>query len=95
MSEQPEEQRGEDTGGTVWDDPNRQVLGLDPAWVEGTGGGEEATPKRTGSRPTELDDMTKEDLLEYAQELGVTPANKNMTKDELRSGVDGKLAEGG
>ena len=23
---------------SLWDDPNRQAVGLDPAWVEGTGG---------------------------------------------------------
>jgi hypothetical protein len=33
-----------DTGGTVWDAPNKQVLGLDPPWVEGTGG-DQAEPK--------------------------------------------------
>jgi hypothetical protein len=39
----------EDTGGTVWDAPNKQVLGLDPPWVEGTGGGDPgATPKTRG-----------------------------------------------
>src|SRR4029077_21201499 len=30
--------------GEIWDAPNKQVLGLDPPWVEGTGGG--AEPKK-------------------------------------------------
>lgn len=42
-----------------------------------------------------LDAMTKQQLLEYAQTLGVSPANNDMTKAELRAGVDAKLAEGG
>jgi hypothetical protein len=37
--------------------------------------------------------MTKDELLSYAQELGVSPANAGMTKDELRAGIDAKLAE--
>jgi hypothetical protein len=35
-----------------------------------------------------LDAMTKDELLEYARELGVSPANKNMTVDELRAGIE-------
>ena len=42
---------------------------------------------------TDLDEMTKAELLEYAQQIGVSPANNNMTKEELREGVDAKLAE--
>jgi hypothetical protein len=42
----------------------------------------------------DLDSMTKQQLLDYAQELGVYPANAAMTKDELRAGVEAKLAEG-
>ena len=36
----------------------------------------------------DLDEMTKDELLAYAQELGVSPANAGMTKDELRAGID-------
>ena len=39
---------------------------------------------------TTLDEMSKEELLEYAQSIGVSPANKNMTKDELRAAVEGR-----
>jgi hypothetical protein len=37
---------------------------------------------------TDLDEMTKAELLEHARELGVTPANNDMTKDELRTAID-------
>jgi len=35
-----------------------------------------------------LDGMTKEQLLERATQLGVTPANAGMTKDELKAGIE-------
>jgi hypothetical protein len=44
---------------------------------------------------TGLDAMTKEELLDYARERGVSPANRDMTKDEIRAGIDAKLAEEG
>jgi hypothetical protein len=85
--------------GTVFDDPNREAVGLDPAWVEGTGGapGEAVTPQAAASGPPEaagLDGMTKDQLLAYAQELGVSPANASMTKDELRAAIDEHQAGG-
>ena len=76
---------------SVYDDPNREAVGLEPAWVEGTGG-EGGAVSEAG--PTELDAMTKAQLLEYAQQLGVTPANNDMTKDELRAAIDAHLAGG-
>ena len=33
-----------------------------------------------------LDEMSKAELLEFAQQLGVSPANNDMTKDEIRAG---------
>jgi hypothetical protein len=70
----------------LFDYPNKQVLGLDPPWVEGTGGSEdvEAQPLEQA----DLDTMTKDELLAYAQSLGVSPANASMTKDELRAGIE-------
>ena len=65
---------------------------------------EEETGPPGGSQPpvppeapttAELDEMTKAELLAYAQQLGVSPANNDMTKDEIRAGIDAKLAEGG
>lgn len=54
MSE-PEQQR--DTGGTVWDAPNKQVLGLDPPWVEGTGGsGESPQPTQAKAKESKQDE---------------------------------------
>jgi hypothetical protein len=36
----------------------------------------------------DLDSMTKDQLLDYAKSLGVSPANAAMTKDELRQSID-------
>ena len=98
---EPEQQ---DTGGTVWDAPNQQVVGLDPPWVEGTGGqggddspapqadtGQQKGPQRSSG---DLDGMTKEQLLEHAQDIGAKPANASLTKEELRESIDRKRAEG-
>ena len=38
--------------------------------------------------PANLDDMTKDELLEYARSVGASPANASMTKDELRASID-------
>jgi arginase family enzyme len=69
----------EDTGGTVWDDPNRQAVGLDPAWVEGTGGSSEgeATPHAA----------TKAELLEQAHELSLDVTEQN-TKAEIKAAIE-------
>jgi hypothetical protein len=78
----------EDTGGTVWDAPNKQVLGLDPPWVEGTGGGEPGATPKSKSGGGDLDDMTKAELLDHARSIGATPANNDMTKEELRAAIE-------
>jgi len=87
----------QEAGGTVFDDPNRECVGLDPAWVEGTGGAPpideteppvEPAPEAAPAAGEDLDQMTKDQLLEHAQSLGVSPANASMTKDELRAGID-------
>jgi hypothetical protein len=46
-------------------------------------------------QPTGLEAVTKTELLEQARVLGVSPANMDMTKDELRAGIEAKLAEEG
>lgn len=84
---------------TEWDAPNQQVVRPDESapWEEGEGGSQNPQPKDeagSGDGGTDLDAMTKAQLLAYAQELGVSPANNDMTKDEIRAGVDAKLAEG-
>ena len=87
---------------TEYDAPNQQVVRPDGSapWDEGEGGSTNPEPQPQQAEAEEqgggdeLDEMTKAELLEYAQELGVSPANNNMTKEELREGVDAKLAEG-
>lgn len=74
--------------GTVYDDPNREALGLDPAWVEGTGGEGGGGEVSSTAEPTGLDAMSKDELLAYAQSLGISPANASMTKDELRASIE-------
>lgn len=67
--------------------PNQQFVrpdGSGPA-EEGTGG---STQDDDTLNPTEdLDSLTKDDLLAYAQGLGVSPANASMTKDDLKAGI--------
>jgi hypothetical protein len=67
---------------SLMDYPNLEVLGLDPPWVEGSGG-------TVGEvEPTGLAAMTKAELLDYARAHDVTPANNDMTKDELRASIE-------
>ena len=70
-----------------FDDPNRQAVGLDPAWVEGTGGssGEAAEPPAEPEAPS-LDDMTKDELLAEADRRGID-ADPSMTKAEIREAI--------
>ena len=42
---------------------------------------------------SDLDEMSKDELLELAQAQGISPANKNMSKDELSASIE--AAEGG
>ena len=78
--------------GTVYDDPNRECLGLAPAWVEGTGGEGGETPVEPLAEgdvtDADLDAMTKDELLAYASEIGASPANASMTKDDIRASID-------
>ena len=84
---------------SVFDDPNREAVGLEPAWVEGTGGTPgEITPTDTGDESTadtsggtdELDQMTKADLLQLAKDRNISPANNDMTKQELIDAIRGQ-----
>ena len=100
----------QETGGTVWDAPNQQTVRPDQSgpWMEGTGGsGPEGStdPQQAGQGDTaasaapeqpssDLDAMTKDQLLEHAQQLGITPANASMTKDELRAAIDAHQGQG-
>lgn len=100
----PPEQPG-NPGGNQFDDPNREAVGLEPAWVEGTGGGgaeaatQPAEPAEPAAEPAaestadtsggtdQLDQLTKAELLEQAKAKGVSPANNDMTKQELIDGI--------
>jgi hypothetical protein len=77
-------------GGTVWDAPNQQTVREDESapWEEGSGGS-----PGTEVEPQGLDAMTKAQLLDYAKAKGISPANNDMTKEELRAAID--EAEGG
>jgi hypothetical protein len=84
-------------GGTIWDDPNQQVVREDqsPSWEQGTGAGGSPDPQKETKPADEdadeertLDEMTKTELLEYAQARGYTPANASMAKDEIRAVID-------
>lgn len=88
--------------GEQYDAPNQQAVGLDPPWVEGTGGGSDKPDKpmaadgeEESDDTSDLDQMTKQELLDHARSLGVSPANNDMTKEELRAGIDSKNAEEG
>ena len=72
--------------GERYDYPNREALGLDPPWVGAEEGGQ---PQAAAA--ARLDDMTKPELLEFAQSLDVKPANNDMTKDELRASIFEKI----
>jgi len=37
---------------------------------------------------TSLDEMTKEELLDYARARGISPANAAMSKQEIRDSID-------
>jgi len=80
---------------SVYDAPNQQVVrpdGSGPADTGsgGSGAGEAGPPAAdTGG---DLDAMTKEQLLELATSLGVSPANAGMTKDELKAGIEAHRA---
>ena len=77
--------------GTMWDAPNQQVVRDDasPPWQEGTGGEvSEPVAEQAAGEEVDLDAMTKDELLAYAQSRGISPANASMTKDEIRAGIE-------
>jgi hypothetical protein len=75
--------------GELFDAPNKEAVGLEPPWVEGTGGtGEDPPPPPPENGDVALDDMTKDELLAEAQSRGLSPANAGMSKAELRAVID-------
>jgi hypothetical protein len=75
---------------TTWDAPNQQVVRADQSgpWDEGTGGEGGETVQPVSMSEVDLDSMTKDELLAYAKEVGASPANAAMTKDELRAAIE-------
>jgi hypothetical protein len=80
---------------TLWDAPNQQVVREDqsPPWEEGAGGGGGPDPQAAdddadSGSGSELESMTKAEILDRARELGVSPANNDMTKAELIAAVE-------
>ena len=55
--------------GELLDDPNRQAVGVEPAWVEGTGGGSGSEP---APEPTDLQfdpaEYTVAEIEEYLED---------------------------
>jgi hypothetical protein len=60
---------------TIYDDPNREAVGLAPIW---TGAGEEPE--------VDPEKMTKAQLLDHAQQQGVE-VDESMTKAEIRDAI--------
>ena len=69
----------------LYDAPNQQSVRADGSGP-GIGGAEEVAG--TAASSSSLDEMTKAELLEYAQGLGISPANNAMSKEELRDAID-------
>jgi hypothetical protein len=71
--------------------PNQQLVRPD-----GSGPAEEGEGGSTHGEPDpkdDLDDMTKDELLAHAQQLGVTPANASMNKADLLAGIKAHQAK--
>jgi len=79
-----------DEGGVQWDAPNQQVVRPDESapWEEGEGGSEHPSPKdEGGGGVVDLEAMTKDQLLAYAQAHGVSPANAAMNKADIVASI--------
>jgi hypothetical protein len=75
-------------GGEIWDAPNQQVVRPDQSgpWDEGSGGSQSAAPEQQ----IQVDDMTKAQLLAYADEHGID-VDDTMTRAELRAQLSGAV----
>ena len=75
----------------LWDNPNQQVVRADqsgPGDEGGGGGGGPAADEAGG-----LEAMTKDELLAYAQERGISPANASMNKADIIASIQAAEAE--
>jgi hypothetical protein len=66
---------------TIFDDPNREAIGLEPIW---TGAGE-TVPEGDD----ELDAMTKDQLLDYAAANDID-VSAHWSKADIRAAIDGE-----
>jgi hypothetical protein len=82
-----------------WYAPNQQAVRGDESGPaeEGEGGQERIDPEplepgeplaEAESGQEDLDALTKAQLLELARSRGVTPANNDMTKEELKEAIE-------
>jgi hypothetical protein len=78
----------QDQGGNMFDDPNREAVGLDPAWVEGTGG-EEGTPVAKSNDGEEKLPGQHAGLDELAEERGHTWSRDDLTVKEKQEELGG------
>jgi hypothetical protein len=83
-------------GPVIWSNPNQQVVredqsgpGIEDPGHSGEGGPGEAAAEGGSD---DFESWTKVDLLALAKERGVSPANNDMTKQELIDGI--RAAEG-
>jgi hypothetical protein len=72
--------------GELMDDPNRQAVGLEPAWVEGTGGTGVSEPEPEPTKSASY--RTKAELLDEALAAGLD-VDDSMTKAEIEAALAG------
>ena len=78
--------------GEILDDPNRQAVGLEPAWVEGNGGSDNLSGAGTTAAKasaTTSGYRTKAELLEAALALDLD-VDESMTRAEIEAALEGK-----
>jgi 4-aminobutyrate aminotransferase-like enzyme len=75
-------------GGIQWDAPNQQVVRDDASapWAEGTGG-ETGEPVTAAAEEATLETMTKAQLLDHAQALGLD-VDDSMTKADIKAEIE-------
>jgi len=81
---------------TDWYAPNQQAVRADQSGPaeEGTGGKDAVPVREEEAAPVtaeteDLDELTKDELLELAKSRGISPANATMSKAELLEAVKG------
>jgi hypothetical protein len=68
------------------DDPNRQAVGLDPAWVEGNGATDNVGVAGLAAESAKAKAPTKAELLEEAEARGLD-VNESNTKAEIEEAL--------